>query len=158
MSVLAILVALLLPGLSHAKAKAGQAVCLRNLRQVNASVRMYIDDSNDGLPPSKTNGIDFTSYIGLIRNYVATGSNSLTKVFFCPADTFYYDIQTMARAYTIPRPLHNQPGMNSTSYAFNAGNFPYGASQSAHWPGIAGWKSSSVRHPARTLLVFEYQL
>jgi prepilin-type N-terminal cleavage/methylation domain-containing protein/prepilin-type processing-associated H-X9-DG protein len=156
-SILGIIAALLLPSVSHAKAKEQQALCMSNLRQVNASVRMYSDDSSDGLPPPKTNAPDFTSYIGMIRNYVATGPDSVgAKVFVCPADRFYYDIPTMARAYTIPQPLHSQPGMNSTSYAFNAGNFPRGATQAAHWPGIAGWKSSAVRHPARTLLVFEY--
>ena len=156
-AILGALSALVFGSLCRAKAKARQAVCMGNLRQVNASVRMYADDSRDALPSTSPSPPDFTAYLGLLRNGgTASASPGNDKVYACPADTFHYDIPTMARAYRIATPVHKMPGMNGTSYAFNAGNFPYGPAHSPRWPGIGGWKSGSVRDPSRTLLVFEY--
>lgn len=157
MAIGAILATLVLPSLSRVKRKAQQTVCLGNIRQINSAFRMYIDDANDVLPPSFTNQPSFTAAIALVRTYLDSGPRAgQVGTFTCPADTFYYDMPTTARAYRIAKPLHQQRGMDETSYGFNAGNFPYGPSQTPQWPGIAGWKSGAVRHPARTLLAFEF--
>jgi prepilin-type N-terminal cleavage/methylation domain-containing protein len=49
-AILAILIALLLPVLSGAKAKAQRTVCGTDLRQISLGVRMYSDDSRDTSP------------------------------------------------------------------------------------------------------------
>ncbi len=49
-AIIAILAALLLPGLALAKQKAQQANCLSNLRQWGLAQQMYIGDSKDTLP------------------------------------------------------------------------------------------------------------
>jgi prepilin-type N-terminal cleavage/methylation domain-containing protein/prepilin-type processing-associated H-X9-DG protein len=46
-SIIAVLAALLLPAVTRAKESARRIQCLNNLRQINLSLRMYIDD-NDG--------------------------------------------------------------------------------------------------------------
>src|SRR5258706_14635195 len=51
-AVIAILAALLLPGLARAKAKAQAIVCLSNLKQLNLAWQMYADDNNDKLAPN----------------------------------------------------------------------------------------------------------
>ena len=49
-AIIAILAGLLLPALSHAKAKGKQASCYNNLKQMGLAMIMYADDSN-GLVP-----------------------------------------------------------------------------------------------------------
>jgi prepilin-type N-terminal cleavage/methylation domain-containing protein/prepilin-type processing-associated H-X9-DG protein len=159
-AIIALLAALLLASLSRAKGKAQQASCMSNLRQINLSVRMYAQDSDDALPPSGTNSTSdaFTAYVKLMKSYVGVTSSSpaRAKVFACPADTFYYDIPTMARAYRIPKPLHDQPESDYSSYAFNGGNFLFGNHLIPRWPGVAGRRLSSVKEPSKTLLVLEF--
>lgn len=46
-AIIAILVALLLPVLSSAKAKAKRTECLNNLKQINYGVHMYAGDNGD---------------------------------------------------------------------------------------------------------------
>src|SRR2546422_5827323 len=49
-ALIAILAALLLPGLSRAKETARRTACVSNLRQVNLAIRLYADDYLDSLP------------------------------------------------------------------------------------------------------------
>ena len=49
-AIIAILVALLLPVLSSAKAKARRTVCLNNLKQINLGVHLYAADNADTSP------------------------------------------------------------------------------------------------------------
>ena len=51
-AIIAILASLLLPALSRAKAKAQQAGCLSNYRQLQFCWQMYVDDHLDALPPN----------------------------------------------------------------------------------------------------------
>ncbi|MEI9863852.1 MAG: prepilin-type N-terminal cleavage/methylation domain-containing protein [Limisphaerales bacterium] len=50
-AIIAILAAMLLPALSHAKKKGQQAACINNVRQQALAVFMYADDNRDTLPP-----------------------------------------------------------------------------------------------------------
>lgn len=59
-AIIAILASLLLPALANAKAKAKQTACLNNLKQLQLSWQMCVDDNNDELPSNMaavTNGI-----------------------------------------------------------------------------------------------------
>jgi prepilin-type N-terminal cleavage/methylation domain-containing protein len=154
-AILGILAAVLLPSLSRAKYKSQQATCMSNLRQINAGVRMYADDSADALPPPPCDlrPNPWSTYTKIMKSCL--GASERAKVFACPADTFFYDIPTMARVRRIPEPVHDQPPEYS-SYRFNGSNFPYGASHVVRWPGIAGRKLSSVKEPCKTILVLEY--
>jgi prepilin-type N-terminal cleavage/methylation domain-containing protein/prepilin-type processing-associated H-X9-DG protein len=163
-AVIASFAALLLPTLRRAQDKAKRTTCLNNLRQINLGVRMYCDDSSDTTPDTKDNaGITNAPWIGykeLMKQYVSLhgASSPEDKIFACPADTFYYD---WARGY-VPRSHHDQSLFDFSSYTFNAMNLatlptnitPVGAKQII-WPGIGGRTLSSIRHPARTVLVAE---
>ncbi len=59
-AIIAILAGLLLPAISHAKAKATGIACLNNLKQLQLCWQMYGDDHNGLVPPNRsvlTNGI-----------------------------------------------------------------------------------------------------
>jgi prepilin-type N-terminal cleavage/methylation domain-containing protein len=155
-AIVAILGALLLPVIGHARARASVAPCINNLRQINMSARMYADDSSDAIPPATndTPPICFTGYTVLLKSYVGTAAApEREKLFACPADTFCY--KNGGWDY-LSHGLHEEKNFDYSSYAFNGGNFLMGNPPIARWPGIAGVKLTSVTDPARTVLVLEF--
>jgi prepilin-type N-terminal cleavage/methylation domain-containing protein/prepilin-type processing-associated H-X9-DG protein len=103
-AIVAILAALLLPGLASAKERSKGAACLSNLRQIGIALRAYAEDSSGNIPfgpqaPRFTSAFDLypstgapTSLISLsggapvalgllLQSYVA----SQPKVLFCPS-------------------------------------------------------------------------
>jgi prepilin-type N-terminal cleavage/methylation domain-containing protein/prepilin-type processing-associated H-X9-DG protein len=95
-AIIAILAGLLLPALGRSKAKAYNAACVNNLRQLGIATRVYADDNEERLPTAEilpTQPIDpanplpricdvLASYVG---RTAGTNSNTAT-VFKCPAD------------------------------------------------------------------------
>jgi prepilin-type N-terminal cleavage/methylation domain-containing protein/prepilin-type processing-associated H-X9-DG protein len=95
-AIIAILASLLLPALSRSKAKASNAVCLNNLRQLGIATRLYSEDNQERLPSAEilpTQPVDpqkplpricdiLASYVG---KTAGTNTNSAT-VFKCPTD------------------------------------------------------------------------
>jgi prepilin-type N-terminal cleavage/methylation domain-containing protein/prepilin-type processing-associated H-X9-DG protein len=95
-AIIAILAALLLPALSRSKAKAYNASCLNNLRQLGIATRLYSEDNEERLPSAEilpTQPIDpqnpLPRICDVLARYVGrsagTNTNSAT-VFKCPAD------------------------------------------------------------------------
>jgi prepilin-type N-terminal cleavage/methylation domain-containing protein/prepilin-type processing-associated H-X9-DG protein len=95
-AIIGILAGLLLPALGRAKAKASNAACVNNLRQLGIATRLYSVDHQERLPSAEilpTQPIDpknplpricdvLASYVG---RTAGTNTNSAT-VFKCPAD------------------------------------------------------------------------
>ena len=52
-AILALLIAILLPALSRAKAKAEEVVCLNNLKQLQVCAQLYSMDYDNFLPPNR---------------------------------------------------------------------------------------------------------
>lgn len=95
-AIIGILAGLLLPALGRAKAKASNAACVNNLRQLGIATRLYSDDNQDRLPSAEilpTQPIDPKSPLPRICDVLAgyagrtpgANTNSAT-VFKCPAD------------------------------------------------------------------------
>jgi len=95
-AIIAILAGLLLPILGRAKAKAYNAACVSNLRQLGIATRAYCSDNDERLPSAEilpTLPIDPQSPLpricDVLASYVGrtagTSANSAT-VFKCPAD------------------------------------------------------------------------
>ena len=153
-AIVALLAALLFPALRNAKEKTKRTACMNNLRQINAALRMYSDDSEDKAPrtPGTTNspGLNWSGYKRLMKSYVGINgaASPQDKVFACPKDTFFYDMA--GNFQLVAKVLHEQPP-DYLSYAFNGGN----ARTNSNAPGIAGRGLSSIAEPTKTVLVAE---
>lgn len=159
MAVIGILAALVFPALSAAKSKAGRTTCLNNTRQINLGVRMYCDDSHDALSAGKNPQV---AYRELVKNYVGVKGSSSAKdnIFACPADTFYYDLTRSSNGYfntwtAFFQPLHENEHFDYSSYAFNGCNARSMPPSDVRL-GIAGRKLTSIKNPAKTVLVAEW--
>ena len=83
-AIVAILAGLLLPSLTHAKAKARGIQCLNNQRQLSIAWRMYVEDNNDALlfaseDPANPATYGYAWMVGtmdLIRTIAPTGTPS----------------------------------------------------------------------------------
>jgi len=160
-AIIGILAALILTALSSVKAKAKRTVCLNNLKQINLGLRMYSDDSRDTAPSTSNTthsrslwGLNWTGYEKLMGSYV--GLNGVTspqdRLFACPADTFYFDFMN---AHYELKSLHDQTNSDYSSYLFNGGNLNRNRQTGGYYGGISGRIVSSIKDPARTVLVAE---
>jgi prepilin-type N-terminal cleavage/methylation domain-containing protein len=115
-AIIAILAALLLPALGHAKAKGGQIACLSNYRQLQLCWLMYAEDYNDALPPNETlPGGDRGAWVATARTWIRGNAwtdttsrniengvlfpyNRSIRIYKCPSDR-----STVRDEGTIPR-------------------------------------------------------
>ena len=91
-AIIAILAALLLPGLSMAKEKARRVSCQSGLRQLGLALQMYGNDNNDRLPQGyRDDGFTHTIWIST-NTFNAIREYSGTNMSTCPslAGTFQY--------------------------------------------------------------------
>jgi prepilin-type N-terminal cleavage/methylation domain-containing protein/prepilin-type processing-associated H-X9-DG protein len=77
-AIIAILAALLLPALAHARQRAKATQCLSQLRQLGFGCALYALDNRDRLPETSH---QTASWIGMLATY------GLTNVYVCPLDT-----------------------------------------------------------------------
>lgn len=157
-AIIGLLAALLFPAVSAAKKYARRTTCLDNEKQISLGVHMYADDHHDVLAPLSTNHAPnvWTDYKTWMKSYVGLHGPSSPRdtLFACPADTFYY---TDAYADScVFQSRHSQSNFNYSSYVFNAGNLRSDYPYTNSFPGIAGKKADSIRHPTRTILVTEW--
>ena len=83
-AIIALLAAMVLPALAHAKEKGRQSYCINSVRQQTLAVLMYADDHGDVLPPTAYNDvdgdeIDWPAILDPYLSYVA-------KIHLCPTD------------------------------------------------------------------------
>src|SRR5687768_10455423 len=95
-AIIAILAALLLPALSRSKAKAHNAACVNNLRQLAIATRLYAEDNEERMPSVEilpTLPIDpqnpLPRICDVLARYVgktARGKTNSATIFKCPTD------------------------------------------------------------------------
>lgn len=152
MAIIAILAALLFPVFNAAKARAQRAVCMNNLRQIAFDIHLYAGDSRDSAPKTAWTSNSTAMYLdGNTAFKRVLEAQNVTNLFSCPADTFYFTYGTNGISW-IPQSLHQQAYSEYSSYGFNGGQLTIFGTNT---PGIAGQKLSSIRHPAKTVLVTE---
>jgi prepilin-type N-terminal cleavage/methylation domain-containing protein len=83
-AIIAILAAMLLPALSRAKAKAQQAKCGSNLKQLTLSCFMYVNDTGTMLQPAAATDATYPNgeWMGTLMNYNTFGKN--VQLLLCP--------------------------------------------------------------------------
>ena len=81
-AIIGILVSLLVPALSSAKAKARQAKCASNLHQIGLGLIMYADDLDGWLPETTHGNPTNRSWIYTLAPYVG----NVDAIRICPAD------------------------------------------------------------------------
>ncbi len=76
-AIIAILASMLLPALARAKESANRIKCVNSMKQLEISLKMYVDD-NDGLYPPRTNAYRWPT---LLQEYYRN-----TNLLVCPTD------------------------------------------------------------------------
>ena len=128
-AIIAILAAILFPVFARARAKAQQASCLSNVKQLQLAQLMYASDYDDTLPPYAYNsGTNWLGWQELILPYIKN-----TQIYVCPADS-------TANA------VYNGPTILKASYGWNNQN------------GGAGMRLTTALYPVEMLGISDANL
>ena len=86
-SIIALLVAILLPALNKARQQAQATVCLANLHQMGLAVLMYADQWDDYIPRGGTGGTWFQQFMPYLGNQYdrRVGDYRQIEIFRCPS-------------------------------------------------------------------------
>jgi prepilin-type N-terminal cleavage/methylation domain-containing protein/prepilin-type processing-associated H-X9-DG protein len=170
-AIIAILAAMLLPALARAKAKAGQARCASNLKQLQYGMQMYLNDNQNVFPGTasrNTYGFQKDDWIywrlapgypkvqdSLIASPLGIGA-SASNLFRCPLDR--NDTQRIlddGQVGTDPGPYMFSYTMTSYDIVNNENKGPASIRDTAGkwWP----YKITAIKNPARKYLLIEEQ-
>jgi prepilin-type N-terminal cleavage/methylation domain-containing protein len=129
-AIIAILAGLLLPALSAAKRKALQIECVSNYKQTGVALHMYLDESNDQLPPGRSRNnatppwqLDLTeraAYNATSTNYLAY---YLATYLSLPAPAEVGNNLKEVKLLLCPAYLRSLPGNSQTNYLPESDNF-----------------------------------
>jgi prepilin-type N-terminal cleavage/methylation domain-containing protein/prepilin-type processing-associated H-X9-DG protein len=142
MAIIAILMALLMPSIARAKAKANQTSCLNNMRQLTLAAILYAGDHDDEFPARRT---PTNAWPHKLKPYYSNW-----RIIACPSDHFgvvglFADDINPKRSYLIN-------GFNDY-FKVNLNPSDYKAVQ--QWRFAHGMKLSAVTRPSDTILFGE---
>jgi len=96
-AIIAILAAILLPALNHARDRAKTLACISNQKQIGLAVNSYIDTYDSWVPPAVIGSWDsyagyWTCWLDLLNPLLdgrpwSLDKKQYSKLFFCPSDT-----------------------------------------------------------------------
>jgi len=149
-AIIAILAALLLPVLSHARSTARKSVCQSNLHQINLAILMYVDDHADVIHAVSNKEAIYFSYKNSVLPYLSrNGSDTNDALFTCPADDFDCTLPVIQNLFLFQNVsgigFHHLPETYHSSYIFN-GEADDGETR------MAGKAFASVRNPSQLIL------
>ena len=168
-AIIAILAGMLLPALSQAKKKGGQAKCISNLKQLALGALMYIDENQDQFPGTASRNTygfhkedwiywrtNTTRYPPIEKSPIASSLGSVSSnLFRCPMDR--YDKERLS--------LSDGNGPYFYSYSLNSydlqGNRNLGMASifqgSVDNPAAYPFKLAGVRNPSGKIMLAEEQ-
>lgn len=154
-AIVAMLGALLLPALAHAKAASRRATCTGNLHQINLAAHMYADEHRDAIRAATNKEAVYFTYKESLQPYLShLQSAAEASVFACPADDFDCDdhvLTDLLLEHGTGKGFCRQEFTHHSSYFFN-GAAP-GETPSLQHMGQKPF--ASVRFPSRVVLVGE---
>ena len=145
-SIIALLIAILLPALSSARRAANESVCKNNLKQLGITIANFSAENKDDLPDSGSNeggkGGDLSGYLS---EY--SGQEWGTGIWVCPAHTDF------------------QPGKYTSSYGYNW-QYLLKPSPGKAYPhvypngprGLRGLPASRVRRPTEIISFIDHKV
>jgi prepilin-type N-terminal cleavage/methylation domain-containing protein len=152
-AIIALLAALLLPVLGHARAAAKKSTCISNLHQIDLAMILYVDDHADALAAITNQEAVYFTYKLSIAPYLArNGVSTNDALFACPADDFDCKLPIIQDVFLFQnvsgRGFCNLSETCNSSYFFN-GEADGGPTR------MAGKAFTSVREPSRLVLLGE---
>ena len=146
-SIIALLLAVLMPSLQKAREQAVRIICATNMKSTGTSMAMYISDNKGTLPPDyvparaegKENDNDLTTVFWQQKLIPYTKNG---KVFTCANYEKYFSTKSSSANKTKQDDLYNQVNKDTNWYYwYCSGEAPsFGYNHRAL--GCAGWKSS----------------
>lgn len=107
-TIIAILAAILFPVFSRARAKARNANCQSNLKQIGIAIQMYSDDYDGFLPDSdpfygdSVSGITKTHGVGCCWAWALMPYVKNTKIFVCPERVRFFPDESKGKPFHAP--------------------------------------------------------
>jgi prepilin-type N-terminal cleavage/methylation domain-containing protein len=152
-AIIAILAALLLPVLDHAKATAKKTVCTSNIRQIDLALVMYVDDHADSIRAITNKEAIYFTYKESILPYLSrNGSSTNDALFACPADDFDCTMPAIQDFFLFDNVTGT--GFCHLMQTYDSSYFFNGEADDVQTR-MAGKPFSSVRDPSRLVLVGE---
>ena len=146
-AIIAILAAMLLPGLQKARESANSSGCLSNLKQVGVAIHLYLDDYDDTYPPQNVANSNAVDPHYWVATYLKI-TNPKVSVLKCPADRRLWGARDYNDGWATGYPGFSGPDGTRVfhSYASNPGDATFGV---FFFSGSTGIKTSRISNPGK---------
>ena len=155
-SIIALLIAILLPALGAARESAKVMTCLSNARQIALAMAVYTDEQQERFPAHRSASLGADAW-GWNDKLLEFEYVSTEDVFRCPSVPYWESNLNLGT--TIPVAVTGREGLDFIPYGYNSfwlGFDPYDGS--GHPTGRNYTKRSDVKNPSYLMMVSDSQI